>query len=164
MSHEAATSEVRASVFHRMLRACVLPKTVSAFEQSYLARMNKIALAFFYAHLPIFLLISWVNDTDPLFTLFLTAAVLLVPFLGCRAFTSQRAKSLVFGFTSMCMGGILVHIGQGPVQEQAASHSVHVHSYLARLLVPRVMRRKPSPSVVGIVGFPRLGAASSTIF
>ena len=66
MSHE--TEAPPEDVLRRMLQAVVLPKAVSAFEASYLQRMNRIALLFFYAHLPAFLLIAWANDTDPLFT------------------------------------------------------------------------------------------------
>lgn len=139
-----ATETPRPGVFARMMQAIVLPKNITAFEESYLKRMNKIAMAFFYAHLPIFLLISWVNDTGPLLTLFLTASVLMVPYLGCRAFSSQRAKSLVFGFTSMCMGGILVHIGQGPVQ-------IEMHFYFFSVLAMLALFANPMVIVVAAV-------------
>jgi len=137
-------TETRPGILRRMLQAVVLPKTVTAFEESYLERMNKIASAFFYAHLPIFMLIAWINDTDPLFTMGLTLAVLAVPYLGCRAFTSQRAKSLVFGFTSMCMGGILVHIGQGPVQ-------IEMHFYFFSVLAMLALFANPMVVVVAAV-------------
>jgi len=129
----------RPGIFRRMGQAIVLPKTVSAFESSYLERMNRIALAFFYGHLPVFLLISWLNETDPLFTLMLTAAVLVIPTLGCRAFTGHRSKSLVFGFTAMCMGGILVHIGQGPVQIEMHFYFFSVLAMLALFANPMVI-------------------------
>jgi len=41
----------------------VLPKEVSAFEQSYLARMNRIALIFFYLHVPVFM--AWRRPATP---------------------------------------------------------------------------------------------------
>jgi two-component system chemotaxis sensor kinase CheA len=144
MSEDTDATIERPGLFRRLLQACVLPKTISAFEKSYLERMNKVALGFFYAHLPIFLLISWVNDTDPLFTLLLTASVLMVPFFGCRAFTSQRSKSLVFGFTSMCMGGILVHIGQGPVQ-------IEMHFYFFSVLAMLALFANPMVIIVAAV-------------
>lgn len=132
------------SLLRRIFGAIVLPKTVSAFENSYLERMNKIAMGFFYAHLPIFLLVAWLNDTDPLLTAILTTAVLLVPALGSRAFTSQRTKSLLFGFTSMCMGGILVHIGQGPVQ-------IEMHFYFFSVLAMLALFANPMTILVAAV-------------
>lgn len=128
----------------RIGHAIVLPKAVTAFEESYLQRMNKIALLFFYAHLPIFLLFAWLNATGVAFTLGLTAAVLVVPTLAYRTFASQRNKSLVFGFTAMCMGGVLVHIGQGPVQ-------IEMHFYFFAVLAMLSLFANPMVIVVAAV-------------
>ena len=91
---------------------------MTAFEDQYLARINRVALWFFYWHLPVFALISWVNDTGPAFTMFLTAVTLAGPTIAVRTLKSRRNVSLVHAFTAMCMGGILVHIGQGPVHDR----------------------------------------------
>ncbi|MFK7742195.1 MAG: ATP-binding protein [Planctomycetota bacterium] len=139
----SAPSEPR-NIWQRLVRAVVLPPEVSAFERSYLERINRIALVFFYAHLPAFLLIAWINDTGPLFTFGLTAAVLAVPTLGLRAFESPRARSMVFGFTAMCMGGVLVHIGQGPVQ-------IEMHFYFFSILAMLALFANPMVVVVGAV-------------
>jgi two-component system, chemotaxis family, sensor kinase CheA len=127
--------------WRRVGSALVLPKNVTAFEVSYLQRMNRIALLFFYAHLPIFLLLAWLNDTGVAFTLGLTAAVLVVPTVAYRSFASERNKSLVFGFTSMCMGGVLVHIGQGPVQ-------IEMHFYFFAVLAMLALFANPMAIVV----------------
>ncbi|QDV09954.1 Gliding motility regulatory protein [Planctomycetes bacterium Poly30] len=130
------------SLWTRFLSAAVLPKTVSAFEASYLARMNKIALWFFIAHLPVFMLVAWANDTGVVSVALMTLAVLAVPVLGCRAIESERRKSYVFAFTSMCMGGVLVHAGQGPVQ-------IEMHFYFFSILAILALFANPMTVIVG---------------
>ncbi|HTU63382.1 MAG TPA: hypothetical protein VMF89_33200, partial [Polyangiales bacterium] len=93
-----------------------MPPHVSDFERTYLARVNRIALWFFLGHLPAFLLIALVNNQSVLQAFVLTALVLVGPVLAQRAFENPRSVSLVYGFSSMLMGGVLVHLGQGPVQ------------------------------------------------
>jgi|GEM_PF-4209902 len=113
---ETTIEERRPGFFRRILDSIVLPRTVSAFEASYLKRMNKIALAFFWGHLPIYTLLAYLNGTGPVQVALFTLAVLAVSTVACRTLRSDRAKSLVFGFAAMCMGAVLVHLGQGPVQ------------------------------------------------
>lgn len=105
----------------------VLPSEVTDFERGYLARVNRIALIFFALHVPVFMLIAWLNDTRPLLAGLLTLAVLTGPALAQRAVPSPRFASVVFGVTAMFMGGILVHFGQGPVQ-------IEMHFYFFALL------------------------------
>ena len=109
-----------------VLRYLMLPREMTAFEQQYLTRMNKVGLWFFVAHLPLFVLIALVNNTGPLSAAFMTLAVLTGPILASRA-CSLRTTSVVMGVTAMFMGGILVHIGQGPVQ-------IEMHFYFFVLL------------------------------
>jgi two-component system chemotaxis sensor kinase CheA len=105
----------------------VLPREITRFEGSYLERMNRIALIFFYAHVPILLAIAWFNDRSMLTTAALLAGVLVFPTLGQLAFTNPRAVSNVHGFTAMLMGGVLVEVGQGPMQ-------IEMHFYFFVLL------------------------------
>ena len=135
---------VRGSIWRRMLRALVLPPTVSAFEASYLRRINRIAQVFFCTHLPIFVLLAWVNDTDPLFAAVLTLAVLVPSLFAHRVFGAERTRSLVHGFTAMCLGGVLVHIGQGPVQ-------IEMHFYFFSVLAMLAMFANPMVIIVAAV-------------
>lgn len=41
------------------LSKAILPATVSAFESDYVGRVNRIALWFFLAHLPVFVAIAY---------------------------------------------------------------------------------------------------------
>ncbi|HEX2674471.1 MAG TPA: ATP-binding protein, partial [Polyangiaceae bacterium] len=104
-----------------------LPGEVSDFERSYLRRVNRIALWFFVLHLPAFTLIAWLNDTGPLLAALLTTAILIGPLVAQRALDNPRAVSVVYGITAMFMGGVLVHLGQGPLQ-------IEMHFYFFALI------------------------------
>lgn len=123
----------------RVLDYVLLPQTISAFESSYLTRMNRIAALFFYAHLPLFMGLAWINGTGVVSAALLTCAVLVVPFFGARAFQSERVKSMSHGFTAMCIGGVLVHLGQGPVQIEMHFYFFSVLAMLALFANPMVI-------------------------
>ena len=131
-----------AGLLTRLRDAAILPSKISAFEASYLKRMNQIALWFFYAHLPVFMLVAWANGTGVLPVALMTLAVLAIPTLGCRAMESGRSKSYVFAFTSMCMGAVLVHAGQGPVQ-------IEMHFYFFSILAMLALFANPMTVIVG---------------
>ncbi len=111
----------------RIFDFLVLPREITAFERGYLARVNRIALIFFALHVPAFMLIAWLNDTGPGLAGLLTLGVLAGPVLAQRALSSPRSASIVLGVTAMFMGGILVHVGQGPVQ-------IEMHFYFFALI------------------------------
>lgn len=125
----------------RTLKYLVLPATHSDFEAGYLVRMNRIATWFFVAHLPAFVLIAWLNQTNPLLAGVLTAATLAGPVLARLSFCSQRAVSIVMGITAMLMGGLLVHFGQGPIQ-------IEMHFYFFVLLALLAVFANPMVIVV----------------
>ena len=114
-------------MFGKLYDFLVLPQICSEFEDKYLSRMNRVAEVFFLAHLPIFVLIAYLNDTGPGTAFVLTALTLAGPLLAMRSFESKRAISIVMGITAMFMGGLLVHFGQGPVQ-------IEMHFYFFVLL------------------------------
>jgi len=93
--------------------ALVLPPEITPFEHQYLGRMTRVAMVFMILHLPLFMLIAWLNQTEPLQALGLTFVVLTGPFLATRALSNPRQICLVFGVASMLMGGLLVHFGRG---------------------------------------------------
>ena len=114
-------------MFAALFNAVVLPKEISSFERSYLSRVNKIAMRFFWLHVPVFALIAWANETDALLALVLTSAVAVGPWLAYRGISNPRGVALVYGIAAMLMGGLLVHFGQGPVQ-------IEMHFYFFALL------------------------------
>jgi len=126
------------------MKYIALPKEVTAFEHNYLSRLNRIALYFFYAHIPVFMLVAWVANTGPLSALITTLIVLVGPTITQYALKSERAKSMVYGFTSMIMGGVLVHFGQGPVQ-------IEMHFYFFALLAMLCMFGNPAVNLVAAV-------------
>lgn len=110
-----------------ILNTIRLPAEMTQFEDKYLARVNKIATWFFALHVPAFVLVAYANDTGPGMAVLLTAAVLIGPIVALKTFKNPRHVSLMHGFTSMLMGGLLVHFGQGPVQ-------IEMHFYFFALL------------------------------
>src|SRR5437868_326529 len=93
-----------------------LPREISAFERSYLRRMNRIALIFFYLHVPAFVGVAALAHTSMLQAAVLTPLVLVGPTAVYFWLSNPRALAVAYGFTAMVMGGLLVHFGQGPMQ------------------------------------------------
>ncbi|MEQ1635383.1 MAG: methyl-accepting chemotaxis protein [Methylococcales bacterium] len=121
-----------------------LPKETTDFEVNYLKRLNKIALVFFYLHVPILMGVAWLAGTGALFALALTSITLIGPTIAFFALKNQRAISLVYGFTAMIMGGVLVHFGQGPMQ-------IEMHFYFFALLAMLCMFANPLVNIVAAV-------------
>ncbi len=101
---------------NKILDRILLPNECTSFERDYLTRMNWIAIWYFALHLPIFVAIGFFNQTDPTAAAILTSLVLAGPLFAFRFLSSQRSISIIMGVTSMFMGALLVHFGQGPVQ------------------------------------------------
>ena len=104
-----------------------LPSDISSFEMAYLKRMNQIGALFFAAHIPIFMLVAWLNDTGVVLAGVLSAVVSAGPFIAARAVDTPRQQSMVLGFVAMSMGALLVHFGQGPMQ-------IEMHFYFFALI------------------------------
>lgn len=128
----------------RLLDFIVLPKDISRFECDYLARVNRITMQFFWLHVPVFTLIAWANETGPLLALALTFAVAVGPWVAHRNLANPRTVTLVYGFTAMLMGGLLVHFGQGPVQ-------IEMHFYFFALLAMLALYGNPLSILVAAV-------------
>ncbi|MGE0324711.1 MAG: ATP-binding protein [Polyangiaceae bacterium] len=128
----------------KILDTLLLPKEVTDFERRYLRRVNKAGFVFFALHLPVFVAIAYFNDTGPWTALVLTLAALAGPTLAYFGFENPRHVSLVYGFTSMIMGGLLVHFGQGPVQ-------IEMHFYFFALLAMLAVYGNPMVIVVAAV-------------
>ncbi len=111
----------------KVLQFLILPAEITDFERRYLARVNRVALAFFALHVPVFMIIAWLNHTRPLVAGLLSTAVLAGPAIAYRTIRHPRVVSVVYGVTAMFMGGLLVHFGQGPVQ-------IEMHFYFFSLV------------------------------
>jgi two-component system chemotaxis sensor kinase CheA len=121
-----------------------LPREMSPFERRYVTYLNKIALFFFYAHLPVFMLVAWVAGTGPWMALILSIATLIGPSIAYFTLENPRTISVVYGITAMLMGGLLVHFGQGPVQ-------IEMHFYFFALLAMLCMFANPTVNIVAAV-------------
>ncbi len=111
----------------RLLSYLTLPPEITAFERSYLRRMNRIALVFFYAHVPVFIGVAALAGTSIVQAAVLTPLVLIGPSIAYVLFKNPRYLSATYGFCAMVMGGLLVHFGQGPMQ-------IEMHFYFFVLL------------------------------
>jgi two-component system chemotaxis sensor kinase CheA len=100
----------------RLLSYLVLPREITDFERSYLRRLNRIALIFFYLHVPAFVGIAALAGTSMVQAAVFTPIVLIGPTIVYLKVTHPRAVAIACGFTAMVMGGLLVHFGQGPMQ------------------------------------------------
>jgi len=99
-----------------VLKILMLPREITEFERTYLRRMNRIALVFFYLHVPVFVAVAWLAGTSMVQAATLTPLVLVGPTIAWVSFKNPRLLSVTYGFTAMAMGGLLVHFGQGPMQ------------------------------------------------
>ena len=121
-----------------------LPKEMTPFEQRYLTRLNKVALIFFYLHIPALMAVAWVAGTGMISALVLSAVVMVGPTIAYRMIKHPRALSVVYGITAMLMGGLLVHFGQGPVQ-------IEMHFYFFALLAMLCMFANPMVNIAAAV-------------
>ena len=99
-----------------LLNYLILPREISDHERVYLRRMNRIALVFFYLHIPVFIGVARLAGSSISQAAVLTPLVLLGPTIAYATFSNPRWVSVVYGFTAMVMAGLLVHLGQGPMQ------------------------------------------------
>ncbi len=128
----------------RLISYLVLPVEISAFERQYLARMNRIALIFFFCHIPVFIGVAALAGTSPTRAAILTLLALIGPAVAYKTLQNPRHLSVVFGFTAMCMGGILVHIGQGSMQ-------IEMHFYFFVLIALLAVFANPLAIVTAAV-------------
>jgi hypothetical protein len=67
---------------NKLLDYLILPKTITAFEASYLRKVNRITLYFFALHVPALLLVAWLNGTKPWLAAILALGALAGPALA----------------------------------------------------------------------------------
>jgi two-component system chemotaxis sensor kinase CheA len=128
----------------RFTKYLALPRDMTPFEHRYLTRLNKVALIFFYLHIPALMAVAWVAGTGLVQALLLSAVVMAGPTIAYRMIRHPRALSVVYGITAMLMGGLLVHFGQGPVQ-------IEMHFYFFALLAMLCMFANPMVNIAAAV-------------
>lgn len=112
----------------RLLRYLRLPSEITLFEANYLRRLNRVALIFFWCHLPVFPLVAHLSGTSTRLALGLTTLTLIGPTLAYVGLADRpRAIGQIYGVTAMMLGGVLVYVGQGPLQ-------IEMHFYFFVLL------------------------------
>jgi two-component system, chemotaxis family, sensor kinase CheA len=119
------------------LSKAFLPATITEFEREHVQRINRIALWFFAAHIPVFAAIAYVNRTRPELAVVFTAAIMIGPAIAHRTLDNPRHVALIYGVTAMCMGGLLVHFGQGAVQ-------IEMHFYFFALIAMLAVYGNPA--------------------
>jgi two-component system chemotaxis sensor kinase CheA len=128
----------------KLLRTLVLPSEISSFEAGYLRRINRIGLFFFLAHVPVMAALGFLNGTGGLLALGLATAVVLGPLLAYATLSNPRSVSMTYGVAAMFMGGVLVHVGQGPMQ-------IEMHFYFFALLAMLAVFGNPMVIVAAAV-------------
>jgi len=128
----------------RLMNYLILPREISEFERGYLRRLNRIALVFFYFHLPAFIGVAVLAKTNIAQAAVLTALALVGPTLAYFTFGNPRLVSMTYGFTAMVMGGLLVHFGQGPMQ-------IEMHFYFFVLIAILAVFANPLVVVIAAV-------------
>ena len=126
---------------NRLFQYIILPEHISDLERQYLGRVNRVGLWFLALHLPLFVLVAWYNEQSVAQACSLTLLVLVGPALAYRTLRNPRTVTLVYGFAAMLLGGVLVHLGQGPVQ-------IEMHFYFFALLALLVLFGNPLVVVV----------------
>lgn len=121
-----------------------LPSTITEFERKHVQRVNRIALWFFAAHIPVFAALAYLNHTRPELAVLFTAAIMIGPLIAHKTLDNPRHVAVIYGVTAMCMGGLLVHFGQGPVQ-------IEMHFYFFALIAMLAVYANPAVIYVAAV-------------
>ena len=128
----------------KILDTIILPSEITQFEHNYVKRINRIGLFFYWAHLPLFVLIAYFNNTNPIDALVLTPVILAGPTYAFYRVSNQRTVATIYGITAMLTGGLLVHFGQGPVQ-------IEMHFYFFAMLAMLAVYANPMVIVAAAV-------------
>ena len=100
----------------------LLPKETTAVELEHVRKINRVALLVCWLHVPLFVVVAILCNTSVAQALGFGTFLALGPTLAQRFLDHPRHLSLFFGFTAMCLGALLVHLGQGPVQIEMHFH------------------------------------------
>jgi len=127
-----------------LLRYLLLPAEQTAFERAHLRHSLRVALGFLWGNVPLFMAVGWGNDTGALLAFVLSSMVMVGPSVAYLALPNARHTSVMIGIASMCMGGLLVHFGQGPMQ-------IEMHFYFFSILAVLAVFGNPMVIVAAAV-------------
>lgn len=100
----------------------VLPKEATENELKHVKKINKVALGVCIAHIPLFLIVAYLCGTSLIEAAVFGLLLVAGPAIGNATLENPRTLSLLYGFTSMGLGALLVHLGSGPVQIEMHFH------------------------------------------
>jgi len=126
-------------VLRKLISYLILPKEISKFEREYLASMTKVGLWFFWAHLPVLMIVAALAKTSIIRAGIYAAVVLVGPTIAYKTFRNPRHVTRVYAFTAMALGGLLVHFGEGPMQIEMHFHFFVLIALLAVYADPVVI-------------------------
>ena len=107
------------------MKYLMLPKEKTNAELKHVKEMNRIALFVCLAHIPLFVLVAWLCDTGVLQALGFGVFLVAGPLLAYRTIENPRMLSMIFGFTAMSLGALLVHLGQGLFRSKCTFTFLH---------------------------------------
>lgn len=127
----------------RLLDYLVLPREITTFEAKYLRRMNRIALGLMWVHPPVFAVVAWLAGTSIPLAIVLSLVAVAGPTLAFTAFarTRPRVVSTTYALAGTLLGGILVYVGQGPMQ-------IEMHFYFFVMLALLICFANPQVILV----------------
>ncbi len=121
----------------RSLREWVLlPDVVGEHERAYLEKLHPLAIAFFFAHVPVLVLVAVFHRTGAWQAALASALVAAGPWLAKRSLANPRHVGRVAAVAAMGMAGLLVYFGRGPLQ-------IEMHLYFFVLLALLIVFADP---------------------
>jgi two-component system chemotaxis sensor kinase CheA len=105
-----------------IIKYLILPKEITATELRHVEQINSIAIGACLAHIPLFVLVAWLCGTSIWQALGFGALLIAGPAFASKTLHNPRHLSLVYGFTTMGLGALLVHLGQGSMQIEMHFH------------------------------------------
>lgn len=105
-----------------IIKYLMLPSETTAVELAHVRKINKVALWACFAHIPLFVAVAAMCGTSITQALVFGGLLLLGPMVASKTIENPRTLSLVYGFTSMGLGALLVHLGQSAVQIEMHFH------------------------------------------
>jgi two-component system, chemotaxis family, sensor kinase CheA len=105
-----------------LIKYLILPSEITEVELAHVRKINRVALLVCILHIPLFLIVSYLCHTSMLQAIVFGSLLVAGPAIASKTISNPRTLSLVYGFTSMCLGALLVHLGQGPVQIEMHFH------------------------------------------
>lgn len=113
-----------------IMKYILLPKEATEVELRHVQQINRVALWACVAHLPLFMLVAWLAGTSMVQAIGIGGLLVAGPAIATHTLKNPRTLSLVYGFTAMGLGALLVHLGQGPMQIE-----MHFHFFAALALL-----------------------------